>query len=103
MKLATAIVFPNESTVPVVDPDRWVIGLENKIPRLDPMQAVLRQKGKPVRVIRLDPELDPSTEEALAQREPPEMMQILRQLLGEQPVTRKHWVSFFGMRFKEAP
>jgi hypothetical protein len=60
MKPATVLRFSSERARLVADPERWVIGLDYKIPTLDPIHAVLRQKGKPARVIRLDPEAPPT-------------------------------------------
>jgi hypothetical protein len=60
LKTATVVAFPNEHTVPVAEPEKWVLGLEYLIPHLDPILAVIRERGKPARVIRLDPEDPPS-------------------------------------------
>jgi hypothetical protein len=77
-----ALAFPNEHTVPVAEPEKWVLGLEYLIPHLDPMFAVLRQKGGPPRVVRLDPEILAGTEKALTRREPSETARILKELLA---------------------
>lgn len=57
MKRAKAVAFPQEAHVPVANPDRWVLGLESKIPHLDPMHTIVRERGKPPRALRLEPEL----------------------------------------------
>jgi hypothetical protein len=59
MKSATVIAFPSEHTVPTTDPEKWVMCLEYIIPTLDPIQVIVREHGKPPRVIRIDAEAIP--------------------------------------------
>ena len=96
MRFATAISFPSEAHVPVEEPGRWVICLESKCPTLDPIHAVLRQRGRSARSIRLDPEPEPSAEKATTRREPLAAT-ALRRLLDKRPPARRRWI-FFGAR-----
>lgn len=60
MKSAAVIAFPSESVVPVSNADLWVMGLEYTIPTLDPMFAIVRERGKPARTVRMEPEPPPA-------------------------------------------
>jgi hypothetical protein len=58
MKSALAIPFPSESATLVPNPDRWVIGLDHLCTTLEPILIVVREHGKPARVIRQDPDFE---------------------------------------------
>lgn len=57
MKPASLLAFPAETATPVSNSDLWVMCLEHTCVKLDPIQTIVRESGKPARSLRLEPEL----------------------------------------------
>lgn len=56
--MKTVLAFPSDAALPLPHPERWVIGLDHLCPTLEPAMAVIREKGKPARVIRMEPDFE---------------------------------------------
>lgn len=54
-----ALRFPPPEVVsPRPHPETWVLFLDSLCPTLEPAMAVIREKGKPPRVIRMEPDFE---------------------------------------------